>query len=919
MRIASLRRVAMLAVALSVPLPSALRAQPLPTQPKQPPVFVISNARVVTVSGQTLDRGTVLVSDGVIRAVGQNIQVPDDAWTLDGSGMTVYPGLIDGMSTVGHPAAGGQQNGGGGFGGGFGQNIDPDDYSWGPEYRPGTFTWLSAADDIDMADERVQSWRNAGFTTTVSTLEDGFVPGDAAVLDLAGERGREMVVASRVGTRVNLQARGYPGYPGSLLGSFAYLKQLYLDGQHYDLVWSAYEADPVGKTRPEWDRALDPIRDALHQERPILFPADDRTQIERAIKTVDVMGLPVIVYGGQDAWNAADVLSAADVPVLLDLNWPTPPTGPAAANDDPDLLTLRQREYAPTTPKVLADAGVPFAFTAGSLRNPADARARVRTAIARGLSPDDALKAMTLWPARIFGLDDRMGSIDVGKIANFVVTDGDLFDADTHVKWVIVDGRPFEMEEPASTRMASNANGNGNGRGQRTAAAEEGPGEPVPMAQDTGPYRDDAVTAIRGATVYTVTNGVIENGTVVIRNGKIAAVGGADTQIPSGAHVVDGTGMHLTPGIIDAHSHIAADAINEGTVNVSAMVGIKDVINPTEIAIYRALAGGVTTINLLHGSANPIGGRNAILKMRWGSDADDMIFQAAPEGIKFALGENVKRDRNPDRYPNSRMGVQDVIREAFLDAQAYQAKWDAYEAAKARGDDDALPPRRDLKLETLAQVLSGERLVHAHSYRADEILQLLRTAEDFGVRIATLQHVLEGYKIADEIAAHGAGGSTFSDWWAYKVEAYDAIPYNAALMTERGVVVSINSDDAEEMRHLNQEAAKTMKWGGMSHNEALKMVTLNPAIQLGVDDEVGSIEVGKDADLTLFNADPLTIDAVVQQTYVDGKLYFDIDLDKERQKAIEAEMKALMEKQKGRSGTRVVTDGAVAPRQEVVR
>jgi imidazolonepropionase-like amidohydrolase len=240
------------------------------------------------------------------------------------------------------------------------------------------------------------------------------------------------------------------------------------------------------------------------------------------------------------------------------------------------------------------------------------------------------------------------------------------------------------------------------------------------------------------------------------------------------------------------------------------------------------------------------------------------------------------------------------------------ARWEAYEAASARGDDDALPPRRDLKLETLAEILRGERLVHAHSYRGDEILQLLRTAEEFDVRIATLQHVLEGYKVADEIAAHGAGASTFSDWWAYKVEAYDAIPYNAALMTERGVTVSINSDSGEEMRHLNQEAAKTMKWGGLSREEALKLVTLNPAIQLGVQDRVGSIEVGKDADLVLFDAHPLSMDAVVQQTYVDGKLFFDIRLDAERQRAIEEERKALMEKQRGRTGARVVTDGAVA-------
>ncbi|MGH7482834.1 MAG: amidohydrolase family protein, partial [Longimicrobiales bacterium] len=322
----------------------------------------------------------------------------------------------------------------------------------------------------------------------------------------------------------------------------------------------------------------------------------------------------------------------------------------------------------------------------------------------------------------------------------------------------------------------------------------------------------------------------------------------------------------------------------------------------------------VTSINLLHGSANPIGGKNAVLKLRWGADAEDLIFESAPPGIKFALGENTKRDRDPNRYPNTRMGVQDVIRQAFLEARAYMREWEEYERRRDENE-NAIPPRRDLKLETLAEILRGERLVHAHSYRADEILQLIRLAEEFGFRIATFQHVLEGYKVADEIAAHGAGASTFSDWWAYKVEAYDAIPYNAALMTERGVVVSINSDDDEEMRHLNQEAAKSMKWGGLSETEALRLVTLNPAIQLGVEDRVGSIEVGKDADLLVFDGHPLSMQGVVQQTYIDGQLYFDIEMDDVRQAALEREKAALMQKHLGEDEG-VVTQGAATGQEE---
>jgi len=414
----------------------------------------------------------------------------------------------------------------------------------------------------------------------------------------------------------------------------------------------------------------------------------------------------------------------------------------------------------------------------------------------------------------------------------------------------------------------------------------------------------DQVTLIKNATVLTVTRGTIENGDVLIRNGKIAAVG-KNLKAPAGATVIDATGMYLLPGIIDCHSHIAVDGgVNEGSIAVSSMVGIEDVIDPEDIDIYRDLAGGVTTANVLHGSANPIGGLNAVIKLRWGKDARGLLFEGAKPGIKFALGENPKRSNFtpppgvPQRYPATRMGVMDVIREAFIDAREYRQKWQDYQKRVAAGEKNLLAPRRDLKLEPLVEILEGKRLVHAHCYRADEILQLIRLAEEFGFKIATFQHVLEGYKVAKEIAAHGAGASTFSDWWAYKVEAYDAIPYNAALMTQKGVVVSINSDSAEEARHLNQEAGKTVKFGGLTETEALKLVTLNPARQLQIADRVGSIEVGKDADLVLYDKHPLSVFSVPQKVLIDGQVYFDRQQDIARRAEIEKEKKALAEKDK---------------------
>jgi imidazolonepropionase-like amidohydrolase len=439
-----------------------------------------------------------------------------------------------------------------------------------------------------------------------------------------------------------------------------------------------------------------------------------------------------------------------------------------------------------------------------------------------------------------------------------------------------------------------------------------------------------AVTVIKDATILTVSHGTIPKGSILIRGGKIAEVGARIT-VPAGATVIDAAGQFVMPGIIDCHSHIAiSGGVNEGSLAVTAMVGVEEVLEPTDVDIYRDLAGGVTSANILHGSANPIGGRNAVIKLRWGQDARGLLFEGAKPGIKFALGENPKRSRSsgsttPARYPQTRMGVEDVVREAFIETKTYMQAWDVHKKRVSAGDKASIPPRKDLKLDTLAEILRGERLVHAHCYRADEILMLLRVADEFGFKIATFQHVLEGYKVAKEIAAHGAGASTFSDWWAYKVEAYDAIPYNAAIMTRKGVVVSINSDSAEEARHLNQEAAKAMKYGGLSEQEALALVTLNPAKQLRIDNRVGSIDVGKDADLAIYNHHPLRVYAVAQKVFIDGQLYFDIRKDLEIRASMEKERKALQEKDKrqaprGRPERRGpptdVTTSAILPPQE---
>jgi imidazolonepropionase-like amidohydrolase len=420
------------------------------------------------------------------------------------------------------------------------------------------------------------------------------------------------------------------------------------------------------------------------------------------------------------------------------------------------------------------------------------------------------------------------------------------------------------------------------------------------------------VTVIRNATIVTESGKGTIKGSILVRDGKIVEVG-ENILTPDGATVIDANGQWVMPGIIDCHTHIAVDGnMNEATVSVSSMVNIKDVINPEDIAIYRALAGGVTSANVLHGSANSIGGQTIVLKMRWGKDADGMIFEGAVPGVKFALGENPKRSGNPQpgsngplRYPATRMGVEDVIRQAFNQAVAYKSEWDKYDAAVKAGQ-HPVAPRKDLKLETLKEVLEGRRYVHAHCYRADEILMLIRIADDYGFKIKTFQHVMEGYKVAKEIAAHGAGASTFSDWFGFKMEVFDATAYNAAIMRSKGVLVSVNSDseNGELMGRLNTEAAKSMKYGGLSREEALALVTLNPAKQLGVDNRVGSIEVGKDADILIYDKDPVSEFAKVQKVLIDGHKYFDRDQDVTGRAAKEAEKQKLLDMEKRAQGGR---------------
>lgn len=384
---------------------------------------------------------------------------------------------------------------------------------------------------------------------------------------------------------------------------------------------------------------------------------------------------------------------------------------------------------------------------------------------------------------------------------------------------------------------------------------------------------------IKNGTVLTITDGIKENTDVLIENGKIKRIA-KNINAPGGTKEVDATGQFVMPGIIDAHSHIALDAVNEATNPVTAEVFVGDAIDPFDISIYRALAGGCTTSHAMHGSANAIGGECETIKHRWGDyEAENFKMIGAPRTIKFALGENPMRVHGEGYgiQPRTRMGIEQVFRESFSKAEEYAAAKKKY---KNRGTDNSImPPKYNRRMETLAAILSGDIIVHCHSYRADEIYMLLNVLRDFGVKKICFQHVNEGFKVAPELAEYGAMASVFADWWAYKFEVYYSTAYNAAILTENGVITSINSDSGELIRHLYHEAAKTQRYGSLSDNQALRLITMNPAIQLGIEDRVGSLEVGKDGDVAIFNAHPLSVYAIPQMTIVDGIVRFDREND----------------------------------------
>ncbi|MCB0527027.1 MAG: amidohydrolase family protein [Saprospiraceae bacterium] len=954
---------------------------------ERPGLHAFTNATIYIDYKTRVEGATLLVRDGKVVGSGLNVSVPGDAVVHDCSGMTIYPAFIDLYATgYGLPKIAARQAG-------FPRRIQTESgkkgaFAWNEALKPE----FSAAENFTVDPKAAEAMRKLGFGAVLTHQPDGISRGTGALVSLAGAPEQECLLSIAASHHLSFRkGSSSQTYPVSLMGCIALIRQTYLDSKWYQ----------AGGNKTEKNLSLEAWNNV--QRLPQIFEASDKLDILRIARIGKEFNTKYLVKTAGDEYQRLEEVKATGQSLIVPLDFPDnyDVKDPYAALDV-SLRDLKHWEMAPSNPGRLEAAGISFALTTEGLKDKKKFPEYLRKAIEYGLSEEMALKALTFNPATFLGVYDAamrgsgpaVGSLEPGKLANFTITSGDIFQKGTKIYESWVQGEPLQVSTPDpfdqaperfgeyklnvgadtytliirkkgeardvqvlradSSKVKASLTLEPNGivtlsfrpdtleKGQISlsgvAGAREwsgrgtlsdgswidwraemikpaGPDKPSRQKPEERPETGAVIypfiaygrqempraetVLIRNATVWTNEKaGILQNTDVLVSEGKIQKIG-KRLAAKEGVLVVDGSGKHLTAGIIDEHSHIAAvRGINEGTQESSAEVRIGDVINSEDNDIYLQLAGGVTSSHILHGSANPIGGQTQLIKLRWGRAPEELKFQNWPGFIKFALGENVKQSNNSNsnnRYPQTRMGVEQTYVDYFTRAKEYGQ-------LKKSGK----PYRTDLELEALLEILESRRFITCHSYVQSEITMLMRVAEHFGFRVNTFTHILEGYKVADKMAKHGVGASTFSDWWDYKYEVYEAIPYNAAIMTGQGVVVAINSDDAEMARRLNQEAAKSVLYGGMKEEDAWKMVTLNPAKLLHVDDRVGSVKEGKDADLVLWNADPLSVYARAEITWVDGVRYFDRQVDAEMQNWIRQERARILQKMqasgKGREG-----------------
>lgn len=961
-----------------------------------PRVHAIINAEIIRGPGRSIEKGTIVLRDGYIEAVGKDIASPQDARIWDYEGLTVYPGFLESYSQLGLPKAkkdSSQQE--------QGQTAIATLKKGATHWNPFVHPEDNVLTNFDPRDVDIKKLRRLGFTAALITPDKGIFCGSSALISLHNGFTNDHLIKNDVSQNILFKRpenNDERSYPNSLMGVIALIRQTFLDADWYQKAHQAYSVNPSAQTRPESNNALSALVDAINKKQSVAIRTADDLNTIRAAKVAREFGLNTWIVGSGHEYRQIETIKQMQIQLVIPINFPEAPDieSPEAAINV-SLLDLSHWDAASRNPKRLYQANIPFAITSSFLKKPEDFYKNLKRSIALGLPENAALSALTTTPAKIMGVADLLGTIDVGKLGHLVVTNGNLFSEKTKIQTVWVDGRPYEFEkmnEPDPRgkwsmvlelpsggflsaelelkgelkKLIGNITHNsdtvkltkasidlerinlvfpGNSLGfsgvirlsglindmrlagkgelpdgssikwtadlQKTQPAEKSVKDNLAVIESDGedlifPLGAYTYTQIpeqpkhvlvKNATIWTSgPDGILENADLLITDGKINKIG-KGLKVPKNAIVIDASDKHVTPGLIDEHSHTGiSQGINEGTQAVTAEVRIKDVINNRDIAFYRELAGGLTVVNQFHGSSNPIGGQSSTVKIRWGASPEDFQIREAKPGIKFALGENVKRSNwgseGTTRYPQTRMGVEQIIRDRFKAALDYEKEWTKYRSFKKK--EGIISPRRDLELETILEILKGDRDVHCHAYRQDEMLMLIRIAEDFGFTIGTFEHALEGYKIADIIASHGAGASVFSDWWAYKFEVYDAIPYAGALMHDVGVVVAFNSDDNELARRMNFEAAKAVKYGSVTEEEALKFVTLNPAKQLKIDHLVGSLEKGKDGDFVIWSGHPFSTYTKCEQTWIDGRKYFDIDKDRLMQEQVKTERVRLIQK-----------------------
>jgi len=893
-------------------LPPGLRPKPLG-------VHALVGGKVTTQPGETLESATIIIRDGYFEEVGKNVSVPADARVWNCAGLTIYAGFIESYLPLGRtniPISTADSEsvdsnsltaGGISFYGVPGQRTDSGQRGAGYEVSKVTPEYRST--QTYSPDHKVVTpLRELGFSTAVVAPAGGIVRGSSALVSLVEADPNDVILKPDVFQHLALEThdRDERAYPGSLMGAIAVLRQSFLDAQHYALDQADWQKHPGGRQRPEFDPSLEALQPASTGKQRVLIEPGSALMVDRMARVARELKLDFAFVSSGQEWRRPDLAKETGATFVVPLNFPSLPKLP----DDEDweqvtLDQLRAWDWAAENPALLRQQGLEIALTTYSLKDKQAFRKNLELAMDRGLTEIDAIAALTTVPAKLAGVEKQLGTIEAGKIANLTIVDGNgYFDPEARIREVWVEGRNYHVQ---SAKEVAKKEPSGElektAKDKKTAELKELNSKRVAWSPTARRKPDEQLFPVRidGAVIWTCgSQGVLTNGALLVsRGGKISAVEDLSRGTrydDSGKTVtINGKGTHVTPGLVDAHSHAAIlGAVNEGTLPSTAMVRIGDVVNSETRNIQDQLAGGLTVANLLHGSANPIGGQNQIIKLRDGASPEEMKFEGAPQGIKFALGENVKQsnwgEKFKTRFPQTRMGVPTFYRNRFTAAQQYLQAWADYQQ---NGD---VPPRRDLELEAIGEIIAGQRFIHCHSYRQDEILAFLRVMEEFNVRVGTLQHILEGYKVADEIVGHGAGASCFADWWAYKFEVYDAIPYNGALMHNRGVLVSFNSDSPDLARRLNTEAAKSIKFGGMTEEEALKFVTINPAKQLGIDQRVGSLEPGKDADFVVWSGNPLDSRSVVLQTWIDGRKYFDRDEAARRAEALQQERGELLAK-----------------------